>query len=320
MRSEQLFELFGKIDDKYVSEALTDYSDELSEIKPVEIRVEKRRVSLLRIIALAAACLIIAAGTIRLVPGIGAVNSTLTSAEGSRGSLAQNNSADAVPIRFTDKDREIQGILSSMIEPADEIYRWIFDNPGEKSPEAAIRIRFSNYESKEYIYYLFSDDESDFVKKPCTFAEMKELMLDYFSAAITEKFMSKFGVCAAEYSDGTFILKPEDGKTSSFPPEFVEIEGKLYRCGGAPSKSIGIDVETVKIISETDDAIAFTYLPEEQSGREGKADNAACLNDAALYLDYSCYGKLKYERGGWKLDNWYNADQEILEFLPIMLP
>ncbi len=237
--------------------------------------------------------------------------SETNSCESSESSFAESSDVSAVPVpvKFTDEDMELREILSELIEPAEEIYSWmtslcLWGNTDYK-------FRFADLdETRIYNYYSFSGTETDHAyylfERPATVEETEELMLGYFSADRTEKFLNRFAVCsAAENSDGTYTLTLQDGDASLLPAKLIEIDGKMYRDEGVGAVGIFIDLNTVKVTSETDDTIEFTYLDNALHYRE--EDNAACLNDTALYSRYSRSGTLKYERDGWKLDTWWDV-------------
>ncbi len=209
-------------------------------------------------------------------------------------------SAEPVPVEFTEEDRELQEILSNLLVPAEEIYSWMVN---EVYSDTVYKFRFSDFdETKVHYYYLFSGIGSGLFERPTTCEEMEDLMLEYFTADRTDKFLSKFSVCSAvENSDGTYTLKRVDKKTSPLPTKFIEINGQLYRDEGVSTYSINIDLDTVTVNSKTDDTIEFTYLCNDWTR---DVDNSTCLNDKTLYLEYSLNGTLKYEREGWKFASW----------------
>lgn len=206
-------------------------------------------------------------------------------------------SASAIPVEFTDEDREVQKILSDLLEPADEIYSWM--RAGRGTDYIVI---FSDRDPEDYFYYGIFNGRTERFELPKTCSEMEKLMLDYFSSDMTEYFMKRFAVYnAVKNSDGTYTLERADGKPVLLPAKFVEVNGQLYCDDGISVVGITINPVTVIVTSKTDDTIEFTYLDNDWT-RE--VDDSTCLNDTALYSKYALNGTLKYERGGWKLDNW----------------
>lgn len=211
---------------------------------------------------------------------------------------------DPVPLEFTEDDREIQKILSELENPTDEIYFWM---SGLNPPEPTDPYKFILPGRDSYsIYYRIPENsrqrENSPFEIPTTLAGMKEIMLKYFSAERTEKFLKNFGVFSAvENSDGSYTLtldsSTEYKKTS---PIFVEVDGKLYRDDGASTSSISIDSETAKVVRKTDSVIEFTYLFYHYDDWEPNTK----YRYEPLYSQYAKKGILKYEMGGWKLDDW----------------
>lgn len=248
---------------------------------------------------LAAALLLTACGK---SPGTDKLDSMNDSEYTDASDSSSGQSAAPVAVGFTEEDRELQKILSDLQPLANEIYRWL----GDGGPWLGeIQVRFSDRD-EVYTYCRFGGiAEGDLLEKPKTCAEMKALMLDYFSEDRTEKFLNEyFSVCGlVEDKDGTYTLKNETGKGHTL---FIEVEGELYHLGTDSHSGIFIFPDSEKVVSKTDDTIEFTYLPDywHESFLEERLE---CLNDAVLYSEQANRGTLKYERGGWKID--YLQDQ-----------
>ncbi len=244
---------------------------------------------------------------------VSSYNSTSTKSESSSSdtpdsvSESESNSEEssdvngnAVPVAFTNEDKELQKMLSDLIDPTNEIYNWFNDFYGLLSTK--YKIKLNEIPESELDYYLFPDknilEKVTVSEIPTTRAEMKNIMLEYFSEDITECLLSKIYVCSAqeENPDGSYTLKDVD----KFPV-FVEIGGQLYRNEGVRTTGILIDVNTVKLSERSDDTIKFTFLSSNWVVQD---DNLIYLNDMSLYAENASNGVLKYERGGWKLDSW----------------
>lgn len=203
---------------------------------------------------------------------------------------------------FSEEDREVQKILSDMMEPANDVYSWTH---GPDIDRPAFKFRLPSIDtSMTFTCYPFSasDESEHLLERPDTYSELKEMMLEYFSADQTEHLLLSFVVCsAAENSDGTYTLKKADGTPIELLPGLFEVDGKLYqietRGPGEIIKYISIDLDTVKMAYRTDDQIEFMHLDNE-------FDNSETLNDMKMYSKLARCGILKYERGGWKLDSW----------------
>lgn len=225
----------------------------------------------------------------------------INSSQGKPESSGQSSDENG-PVEFSEEDKEVQKILSDIVEPANEIYRWTY-GPDIGSPSYQFRIPDFDA-SMTFTYYPFSasDASEHLLERPDTYSELKELMLEYFSADRTEHLLYSFIVCSAvENSDGTYTLKRADGVPIEMPPGLFELDGKLYqietRGPGEIITYISIDLDTVKMRYRTDDQIEFFHLCNV-------FDNSETLNDMEIYSAVARCGILKYERGGWKLDSW----------------
>ena len=228
---------------------------------------------------------------------------SFNSSQGESNSSGQSF-VEKVPVEFSEEDREVQKILSDMMEPANKVYGWIENT--NAFGNSAYRFRFPDRDKTEiYVYYLFSvsgSSNNSSLKKPNTYSDLKELILEYFSADKTETLLMPLSVCSAvENADGTYTVKSTDGSPIINHPFFIEADGKLYQYDVRGDGSIPIALNTVKVSSKTDDTIKFTYI---DGSRKSKVDIPTCLGDITFYSKNAVNGTLKYERGGWKLDSW----------------
>lgn len=211
---------------------------------------------------------------------------------------------ELVPVEYTDEDRELQKILYDLKEPTE----WIFSSIASPICGTEIkRYKFPELGSDVTMPFGNSGDYF-FEEEPATIAGAKKAMLRYFSERKTENYMRSFAVCSVtEDTDGTYIVKFEDGAEQFITapgeylrPRYLEIDGQLYGFDGIKITSISIDYETAKIVSKTDDTIEFTYLEEPYWADLPHPE----YRNEPLYSQHANRGILKYERGGWKLDDW----------------
>lgn len=88
MKKEELFDLFGQVDDKFIEEALRDF-EEYDSNRPVEVLPGKTKITPLKIIAPIAACLVIAIGA-----GVVISNRDKLTVTSPNSSVAASNSAN----------------------------------------------------------------------------------------------------------------------------------------------------------------------------------------------------------------------------------
>ncbi len=131
MNSKQLFDLLGKIDEKYISEALLDEPceksgsagkfdgkiadgvplDKLCESEPIKVQIEQTTFSPLRIIAPIAACLALIAGLAHFIPKITFIGTTSTPAASvseSGGKINENELLNDVKSRIITERPDIK--------------------------------------------------------------------------------------------------------------------------------------------------------------------------------------------------------------------
>lgn len=222
-------------------------------------------------------------------------------------------SPDAVPVEFTEEDRELQKILEELDKGESCINVWFTCGAPLVNNQHDFEYRFifpeidrGDDKPLEIVYYQIPDGYSEAgAVIPHTCEEMKEFILDFLAEDEAEWILPRIGKGSfTENSDGTYSVVLEDDK-AEWGPEFLEIDGSMYRnCGvGGRGPVDNIFASSEKVTLWTDDTIEFTYLPFSLSKHEDNIDedgNLKQLKDVSLYNDYARNGVLRYERGGWK--------------------
>ncbi len=225
-------------------------------------------------------------------------DSTETSSESSGSSdnstsITSESSQLIVPTEFTEDDKELQEILKGLWPAADEINKMF---TGVDTVNMIYTFKFSDF---EYQYCPIPENmltqPGGLFTVPQTYAEMEELLLEYFTEQAVEKYMMEVNKGSlTENPNGTFTLKPDNTEKGCTP--FIEIGGKMYCRVGAMDSGFNINCETAKVIDKTDDLIRFSFL-----AYHGDPDY---INNPQF--SWNEEGLLKYERGGWKLN--YHRD------------
>lgn len=224
------------------------------------------------------------------------------------GSLVQSNDESIVltPVEFTDEDKELQNILSELLNPAEEILSWFVEMA---LPTPMIYIDFPQYENIPSGGFAlvpenyFHNGSYSLFEMPTTRDGMREIMLKYFSEEYTENRVGDIvSGTLTENPDGTYSMTVTDEIDTSLEliyEKFVEADGRLYQRDGIKIAGINMDYSTAKIVSKTDDTIEFTYLLNSYSYKPKPE-----YKNEPLYSENAFKGVLKYERGGWKFDSW----------------
>ncbi len=213
----------------------------------------------------------------------------------------------AVPVEFTEEDKDLQDILENLEEGRSIVNNWFAC--AEPIDAECIPYQFFFPESTvpdhdmEYFKIPVNYSENG-VTIPHTYNGMREFILEYYSEQSADNLMKDVAQGnMLKNSDGTFsVILDEKFKGNEFS-KFLEIDGIMYRKSSLgvfyPPAGLIIDCATAKVISKTDTAIEFTYL----EGDFAQADlNKTYLNNVSLYEENAMIGVLKYERDGWKRD------------------
>lgn len=219
--------------------------------------------------------------------------------------------SDAVPVEFTDEDRELQKILKELNDVFVIFDEWItsgipFDYAKKYEflfPEAEFRI--------SYTYCEMLDNYLDHgMIVPNNYEDFKKFMLNFLTEeatnlALTDDYVVAKGT-VIENSDDVLSIVLDDDCKGNEGAKFIEIDGKMYKRipeGGKGLYGIrDLVPESAKAISKTDDTIEFTFLTGIRSNWYEFQNNDLYLSDEKLYKEHAIVGVLKYERGGWKRD------------------
>lgn len=236
-------------------------------------------------------------------PAQGTDINTLSDVSGGNSSENSNSgnsesSSNKVNEGFTDGDRELQNILKDLQDGVSLIRIWFFSGAPTSADgfpltqEETFYFPQSEFPDQAYRYYSIPDGysaEGDTVM-PTTRDGMMEMMLGYFSESYVHRHHYDIGTGAkAKNPDGTISVKFDEPR-ETLPGHFIEADGRLYRSsgeGGGATPTLICD--TARLTFKTDDTIHFEFTGYDY-GVESP-DHA-----------YRASGVLKYERGGWKVD------------------
>ena len=207
-----------------------------------------------------------------------------------------------IPYEFTEEDKELQKFLSETANEA-AMYQSLYDGgyfggigfqiEGDQEHEGIISARFPQSEEaldkQISCSFMLLSDELPFKTR----AELEACLKQYYSAEIVSGFMASVGVgkitqyteddCLIEITENGYF---DDNGFLIRAPQFIEINGRLYRDEGAKGGWFTPNWSMAKVISKTDEEIIFSYLGY---GMDDIKEIRAGL------------GRLKYE-DGWKYD------------------
>lgn len=220
---------------------------------------------------------------------------------------SSNVSVAAVPVEFTEEDKELQDILEDLEKGRSIVNDWFVCAEPIDAECIQYQLFFpeSTVPDHDMTYFKIPVDYSENgMAFPHTYDGLREFILEYYSEQSADNLMK--GVTKGNMlknPDGTFSVILDAKYKGHEGSKLLEIDGIMYRGSGLgvfyPPAGLIIDCATAKVISKTDAAIEFTYL----EGDFAQADlNKTYLNNVLLYEENAMIGVLKYERGGWKRD------------------
>lgn len=219
-----------------------------------------------------------------------------SSADSDSENSASGSDQLTVPTEFTEEDRNLQAILNDIQGGVNLIQNWYSSGAALSSdglpltPEQKFLFPQSNSPDNVYSYYLIPDGYSieGGTIMPTTRADMIKIMLDYYSEKYIDQYYDIGTGTMEENSNGTFSVVFDESR-NTHPGHFIEINKRLYRFDSEGGNVPPLNVQAARVTHKTDDLIEFTFV-DYQYGVGNP-----------LYK-YRASGILKYERGGWKLD------------------
>ena len=191
-----------------------------------------------------------------------------------------------MPNEYTEQDLELQAILETL-KPGEAVQDLFRLNSVSASGDTYAFILPGDYEPEgSYQHYIDVSGPQPLVKHPKSIDELEDMLLEYFTEGSTAEFMSS--VCKGtmtDNGDGTYTVSLDK---DVFYPVYIEIDGKMfYRT--ITASGVGYNFNTAKVAEWTDDTIIFTYI----------ATNPGCYSTET--------SALRFERGGWKRDPFYQS-------------
>lgn len=188
------------------------------------------------------------------------------------------------PAEYTEQDLELQKILKEL-SPG-YMLDSILDNNGVECAGDEYKFVFSDSRwINTYIEVSYPQPEYTF---PRSCEELEEILLEYFTQEVTDNYMKR--VCKGTMTanpDGTYSVTLD--KDLDRDLVFIEINGKMYYNFSIGGDRVPRYHNSAQVIEQTDDAITYSYIITEYDG----------FKKVML--------KLRYERGGWKLDPSYTV-------------
>ncbi len=322
-KSEKLFLAINDINDEIIENAKP------KEEKPVALKPAPR--SPIKGVMLLAACIaVLAVGIFAIVKfktggDIDPVDSDSTgsSEEGGDSSDDSDQSSDnnsdqyietehglKIPITFTEEDRELQEILKGMKAGVEDLNKLFI-----KRADGFVENKYFQNGADAHGYYLIPENKktgpNNMFDIPQTRDGLEKLLLEYFSANVVEKFMSEVNkATAVETTKGTFITLEDREKGFS---KFIEVDGRMccdaeeygmnHYMYGTWAPPYYMLCDTAKVKSKTDDTIYFSYISSYSNVLDPWTDYKQYEGS---FSNIDC--SLKFERGGWKLNYYYNDD------------
>ncbi len=219
-----------------------------------------------------------------------------TSGDHENSTSGSGQSSDSTEFaEFTEEDKELQAILKDIEGGVNLIINWCECGPfmasGGSLLAPAVKFKFPQSDKPDsvYEYYLIPDNysrEGD-VTMPTTRADMMDLMLDYFTESYIDQRYNIDAGTMKENSDGTFSVVFDEIR-NTYGGHFIEVNGRLYRYGSEGCRT-HLTAETARVTHKTDDLIEFTFVGYNYPVEDPR-------------FKFKASGRLKLERGGWKLD------------------
>lgn len=194
-----------------------------------------------------------------------------------------------MPNEFTEEDLALQKVLKELSPGAVILHWWLY-----YSEQDTDNYEFVFPESKDQrpISYVklptgtFSDNGD---KYPQSIDELKELMLKYFTRQTVEFYMkwaNRAGI--TENSDGTYSVTL--GTENADPvPCILEADGSIYLYRHGTDIYGSALPNTAKVVEKTNGSIKYSFI------------NIHYIEHHRGF--YQTFEKIKYERGGWKLEH-----------------
>lgn len=194
-----------------------------------------------------------------------------------------------MPVEYTEQDLELHAILDAL-EPGNDV-RALFSL--NSAPAEGTEYKFilpGNYEPEgSYQYYIDVSGPQTITNHPKSLSELEDMLLKYFTREAADNYMSR--TCRGtmtENDDGIYSVTLDK---DVFDPVYIEIDGKMFYHTSAASGYAEF-LNTAKVADWTDDMIICTYVCAAPGGYSTETE------------------ALRYERGGWKFDPFYDPEAD----------
>lgn len=203
-----------------------------------------------------------------------------------------------IPAEYTNDDLEVQEILETL-RYGDRL-NYLLTCPDITKRGTYYTLAFPEIPGYEQGFgYIDLSSAEQYYDFPSSYEDFEQQLLKYFSQAATDEFMKRVAKgTIINTADGVTYVKLTESKTN--PPAYVEIDGRMFYESGAGGFSEENMFNTAKLIGQTDDTIIYSYT----FGTHGELQRLE--------------GRLVYERGGWKRDEFYDPAADKDEFQDIL--
>lgn len=208
----------------------------------------------------------------------------------------------AIPAEYTEDDLELQEILETL-KGGDKLSNLF--RPDITKRGTYYNLAFPEIPGYEQGFgYIDLSSAEQYYDFPSSYEDFKQQLSQYFSREATNEFMKNVAKgTMTETADGVYSVKLTESRTTL--PTYIDIDGRMYYISGAGGYAEENLFNTAKLIERTDDTIIYSYT----FSNHGELQRLE--------------GRLVYENGGWKRDEFYDPaanKDEFQEILSEILP